>query len=361
MERSLDELRGQAPGTALALRNLESDVATVREALTVETVAREAGLVNAQHLADQVDGLRRRVEETDKKTFEMFVERDRRIDTDESALQQIQRELAAVHRAAAQVHAPIPPGTEAVVCDAGVLLVPRDGVFLPWLAYHRCWETEEADLMAELAGGRTFVDIGAHVGYHTLRLLRRCPDIPRAVAVEAQPANAELLRRNVAVNLPQEVARRVSVLPLAAWDTEGTVRLAQVEPDNSGDHRVLPDGAADGVEVSAVRLGTVPEVTDDPVGLVKVDLQGRDHRALAGLDDVLRRDRPHVVCEFCPDAIAELGDDPADVLAGYRQLGYRPIPVTDDGPVPGDHSDHALIANAMAAGTGFLTLWLRPD
>ncbi|WP_225978389.1 FkbM family methyltransferase [Gandjariella thermophila] len=360
LQRTVDELRMGAPGTALALHNLEADVAAVREALTVESAAREAGLVNAQQLADHVDALRMRVEETDKKTFEMFVDRDRRIDTDEQALRQLRRDLAAVHQAAAQVHAPLPPGAEAVVCDAGVLLVPRDDVFLPWLAYHRSWETGEADLMAELAGGRTFLDIGAHIGYHTLRLLRRCPELPRVVAVEANPANAELLRRNVAVNLPAEIAERVAVLPVAAWDAEGTVRLVQVEADNSGDHRVLPSGDA-GVEVPAVRLGSRPEVAGDPVGLVKVDLQGRDHRALAGLVDVLRRDRPHVVCEFCPSAIDELGDDPADVLAAYRKLGYHPVPVSDDGPVRGDHTDDALITGARESTTGFLTLWLRPD
>jgi FkbM family methyltransferase len=361
IQRSVADLRRQAPGTELALRNLERDVTELRNALTVATAAREAGLVNAQSLAEQVDGLRTRVEQGDKKTFEMFVERDRRVDADELTLQQVKRDLAAVHQAAAQVHAPIPVDAEAVVCDAGVLLVPRDGVFLPWLAYHRSWETDEADLMAELAGAGTFLDIGAHVGYHTLRLLRRCQELPRVVAVEANPANVELLRRNVAVNLPAEIVGRVTVLPVAAWDTEGTVRLVHVESDNSGDHRVLPAGATAGVEVPAVRLDRVPEVAGDPVGLVKVDLQGRDHRALAGLVEVLRRDRPHVVCEFCPGAIIELGDDPADVLAGYRELGYRPVPVTDHGAVLGDHTDQALIEDAQRARTGFLTLWLRPE
>jgi FkbM family methyltransferase len=291
----------------------------------------------------------------------MFVERDRRVDSDEHTLQQVKRDLAAVHQAAAQVHAPIPPGAGVVVCDAGVLLLPNDDVFLPWLEHHRSWETDEAALMTELASRRTFLDIGAHVGYHTLRLLRNCPDVPRVVAVEANPDNVELLRRNLTVNLPTDIAELVTVLPVAAWDAETTVRLVQVEADNSGDHRVLPGEGVEGVEVPALRLGTLPEVAEQPVGLVKVDLQGRDHRALAGLAEVLRRDRPDVVCEFCPSAIEELGDRPDEVLSGYRALGYQPVPVTEDGPVSGDHADATLIDEARRADTGFLTLWLRPS
>jgi hypothetical protein len=110
-----------------------------------------------------------------------------------------------------------------------------------------------------------------------------------------------------------------------------------------------------------VRLDGVPEVSAQPIGLVKVDLQGRDHRALAGLAGILRRDRPHVVCEFCPEAIEELGDDPAAVLAGYRQFGYRPAVVGEDGLVGEGRSDEELVAGARADDRGFVTLWLKPE
>jgi hypothetical protein len=71
-----------------------------------------------------------------------------------------------------------------------------------------------------------------------------------------------------------------------------------------------------------------------------------------------------VVCEFCPSAIEELGDDAEQVLLGYRKLGYRPVPLDPDdeaGPMEGEHTDAELVRAARAAGTGFLTLWLRPQ
>jgi FkbM family methyltransferase len=247
-----------------------------------------------------------------------------------------------------------------VVCDAGELLMPVDRVMLPWLAYHRSWEVDEADLMAGLVGTGTFVDIGAHVGYHTLRLLRQANGVASVVAVEANPVNADYLRRNVVANLGAEGARTVEVLPIAAWDEDGSIRLVQAEDDNSGDHRAheLSDEGAGGVVIPAVRLDGRPEVVDRRVTLVKVDLQGRDHRAIAGLSAVLERDRPHVVCEFCPGAIVELGDDPLQVLLGYRKMGYAPVPLGGDPQV--EHADEDLVRQADAVDTGFVTLWLRP-
>ena len=118
-------------------------------------------------------------------------------------------------------------------------------------------------------------------------------------------------------------------------------------------YRVVPDGS---LRVDAVRLDTVAAVISGEVAVVKVDLQGRDHRAIAGLDAVLRCDRPDVVCEFCPDAIEELGDDPHRVLEDYRALGYAAHDV-DGTPQP---SPAALVRAARDDPAGFRTVWLRP-
>lgn len=310
-----------------------------------------------EQLRDVVGALQDSVEEETKRTFDRFLYRDRRCDQIETDLGQARRDVAAAHAVLVAQHAPppedAPADATAVVCDAGVLLLPADDeVVLPWLRYHRSWETEEAELMARLAGGGVFLDIGAHVGYHTLRLLQ-AGATRRTIAVEAHPGTAELLRRNVQA---APAGQRVLVLPVAAWDTDGEVVLRQVEPGNSGDYRAGPVRAPDGLRVPAVRLADHPEVRAQPIGLVKVDLQGRDHRALAGLREVLLADRPHVVCEFSPDAMTELGDDPLAVLAGYRDLGYEIRDLTGATL----SSDRLTVLRAQRPEAAFLTLWLAP-
>ncbi|KAA9166779.1 FkbM family methyltransferase [Amycolatopsis acidicola] len=335
LQASVDELRERQPGTELALRNLEADLSKVSQGFTGE------------------------LEATNATMSRMFEARDERFDQDEAAIKRITVDVDAMRETARLAHAPIPRDADVVLCDVGSLLMPVDQVMLPWIKFHRSWEPGEAELMAELVRRKpgAILDIGAHVGYHTLRLMRR-PEVSRAVAVEADPVNAQYLRRNLRVNLPEAARALVTVVEAAAWDGAGTLHLSHASPNNSGDNRVSTDGP--GVEVPAVRLDAVPEVTGQPLSLIKVDLQGRDHRALAGLTEVLRRDRPHVVCEFCPNAIEELGDDPEQVLAGYRELGYRPVEVTEDGHLEREQGDTELIRTARRSDKEFITLWLEP-
>ncbi|NUT49699.1 MAG: FkbM family methyltransferase, partial [Saccharothrix sp.] len=357
----LEAVESSVESTRWANEGLKTRLAAAQDEFRSAAQDHAAGVTNLeQRLDTTLERVYSRLDDSDRTTFDRFAERDQRLDGDERRITELARALSAVQDTARLRHAPVPAGADVVVCDAGALLLPVDHVVLPWLAYHRSWEAEEAELMAGLVGDGTFLDIGAHVGYHTLRLLRQVQGVASAVAVEANPVNAEYLRRNVVANLGPEGARLVDVLPLAAWDEDGSIRLVQAEDDNSGDHRAhdVADEAAGGVVVPAVRLDGRPEVVDRRITLVKVDLQGRDHRALAGLTAVLERARPQGVCEFCPGAIAELGDDPLQVLLGYRKLGYAPVPLGGDADA--DHVDEDLVRQADAAESGFVTLWLRP-
>ncbi|MDQ3886438.1 MAG: FkbM family methyltransferase, partial [Actinomycetota bacterium] len=301
----------------------------------------------------RVEALEGRVEEESKRTHALILERDRRADHLDVTCARLERDTAAlVHGVERAAKAKAPVGAVPVLCDAGVLLFPADDqVVRAWVAHHRSWERPEAELLERLARGRpgTFLDVGAHVGYHTVRLLDRLPEM-RAVAVEPNPGILDMLRANL---VAAGIDERVTVLPVAAWDHDTTVGLHQVETGNSGDYRVVPDGP---LRVATLRLDTVAAVISEEVSVVKVDLQGRDHRAISGLDAVLRCDRPDVVCEFCPDAIEELGDDPHHVLEGYWALGYAAHDV-DGTPQP---SPAALVRAARNDPSGFRTVWLRP-
>ncbi|MBA0127504.1 FkbM family methyltransferase [Haloechinothrix sp. YIM 98757] len=352
LHRAVDEWR---PHTERALADLRSDLAELRSTL------------DRLPESPAITGLAARLEDHERLTHRMFQERDTRSDQEERTLARVEQDVTAVHDAVRSVHAPVPDGADVVVCDAGALLLPRDEVMWEWITHHRSWEVREAELMARLIQERpgAFLDIGAHVGYHTLKLLQSCSDAVGVIAVEADRDNFALLRRNIAVNLPDATAARVQALHLAAWDADGEVELVRGAEANSGDHRVHPPdqepGGRERPHVPAARLDGRQDVHGAPVSLVKLDLQGRDHRAIAGLSGIVRRDRPDIVCEFSPEAIIELGDDPSTVLTGYRDLGYTPLVVSEAGPVAVDSSDEELVRTARTATTGFHTLWLRPS
>ncbi|MDV6014550.1 FkbM family methyltransferase [Haloechinothrix sp. LS1_15] len=376
VRRELADVDSWCARTGEAFEALRHDLGQLRD--RVDDIPDRAAL---DELASRIDGQAARIDEHARRTHAMFAERDTRADQHEQAIDRTEHDLNALRQAARLLHSPVPDGADVVICDAGALLLPVDEVMWDWINHHRCWEPEEAELISRLTRlrGGTFLDVGAHVGYHTLRLAQACAGAVTTVAVEVDRTNFAFLERNIAVNLPAAAAERVTALRLAAWDTDGQVELVSRGDANSGDHRVVPARQQPHTPVPAARLDSRPEVTAAPVGVVKLDLQGRDHRALAGLASVVERDRPDIICEFCPEAITELGDDPVKVLAGYRALGYLPTMVGDaaDGPAPAGNGtgvdstltvdapwreapDAEVIRRAREAETGYRTLWLRP-
>lgn len=270
-----------------------------------------------------------------------------------------------------------------VLCDAGLLRLPADDyVMLPLLSSNGVWEPELSTLIDSLVEpGGIFVDIGAYVGYHALRVLSRLGTSGAVVAVEPNAEATILLRHNIAMNVSQPVADRLTVIEAAAWDTPGTLRA---EPAMTGGVQVYPLTATDPAKpapgttpapatddaesqapaepvaptVPAVRLDkeleSVATLQGMPLSVVKVDAPGRGHRALGGLVRLLRRDRPNVFCAFSASQTSAVGDDPTAVLREFDTWGFDVVLLGDDEP-----STPAQVID-RSEGQHSVTLWLRP-
>jgi FkbM family methyltransferase len=120
-------------------------------------------------------------------------------------------------------------------------------------------------------------DLGANVGYASVLLAHRHPDV-RIVAVEPEPSNLALLRRNVE-GLP------VDVVAGAVWPRPGT--LALHDPGKGRWGFRVREGGEDVVAV------TVPELMEraetDFVDLVKLDVEGAELELFSADTDWLDR------------------------------------------------------------------------
>ena len=242
-----------------------------------------------------------------------------------------------------------------VETDVGPLLVPEhDRVIHHVLRDTGIWEKEEADaLRAMLAPGMTFVDVGAHVGYMSLVAAGAVGPTGRGIALEPAPGTFELLRANLARN----GASNVVAIPAAAWKETGPVTFS-LDEFNTGDHRAYARAGAETFEVQGYALDDI--VPDDlNVDVVKVDAQGTDHLALQGMARTLARGRPVLLVEFWPPGITELGDDPLDVLAQYRDMGFS-IAVLGGEHLGPDAPLSCILEAAMASPGSFCNLVLRP-
>jgi FkbM family methyltransferase len=241
--------------------------------------------------------------------------------------------------------------TEELETDVGPLLVHADDeVITPIIRARGTWEPELGEqLRALLRPGMTAVDVGGNIGYVALLMAECVGASGRVIAVEPDPRNAEVLRRNAA----RTRGARIEVIEAAAWSEPTTLDLGLHET-NTGDHRVgLEATGRARVEVPAVRLD---DVLPQKVDLILMDTQASEHVAIRGAAQLIERSRPVLLVEFWPQGVREAGTDPVSVLDGYRAMGLR---VTGaEGELPSDPGH--LVQAVDAAEVPFTTLRLDP-
>jgi FkbM family methyltransferase len=242
--------------------------------------------------------------------------------------------------------------TEEVATDLGPLLAHADDeVITPILRHHGVWEKELGDVLRQvLAPGMTAVDVGANIGYTALLMAQCVGPQGSVVAVEPEPRNAELLRRNAA----RSQGAAIQVIEAAAWSEPTTLQLA-LSATNAGDHRVGSQIAQERVLVDVPAV-TLDDVLPDHVDVLLLDTQASEHIALRGARHLIERSRPLIFLEFWPAGLREAGGDPEAVLAEYRALGFT---VTGaEQPLPSDPGD--LVRAVESADPPFTTLRLAP-
>ncbi len=225
--------------------------------------------------------------------------------------------------------------------DVRFLVDPADRVVGSWLIWHGGWQRREIITAVELlsAAGRlsrdaVFVDVGAHIGTHTVYALRT-GRFARAVAFEPAPRNARLLAMNLELN---GLAGTAVVVPKAAGAITGTAVL-HLHPRNSGAHSIGSPPSVDGRDRLCVPIVRVEDeldalgVTPDRVGLVWVDVEGHEPEVLDGLAVLVARSVP-IAFEFTPSRYDSVTRQRlVDLLVGRyttlyslgRSMGAAPI------------------------------------
>ncbi|MEJ2857431.1 MULTISPECIES: FkbM family methyltransferase [unclassified Saccharothrix] len=344
-------------------------VRDIEDAVVAEAAKRaKQGDALAQRIDKLAVALERtldRIDTLESKVVEVIRDRDHRLDAGLRAANQAQQTADALRRVVVREHErhgeAVPDvRSSLVLTEVGLLRLPSDDAFmLPMLSSNGVWESELSELIDSVVEpDGIFLDVGAYVGYQTVRMLSRFGTGGAVVAVEPCPSARELLLHNVAVNLPERVADRLVVVDAAAWESVGELATQPALTGGVSVAPLAPDAPEDAPRVRSARLDkeleAVPALQGMKLSVVRVDAPGRGHRALAGLVRLLRRDRPHVFLEFSATATESLGDDPVTVLKEFRIWGYDLVPVATR-----EAASPEQIVAAME-GLRTISLWLRP-
>jgi FkbM family methyltransferase len=167
----------------------------------------------------------------------------------------------------------------------------------------------------------TVVDLGANVGLTTLFVAQTFPDA-RYVCVEPNPANAAVLRRNVAW-----LGERAEVIEVVVTDHSGQIAFDDARPSYDG--HIAVSGQT-GRMVQCCTLDEIVTSCDlDRIDLIKIDIEGAEREVVRSSAACLRKVKT-IIIELHGDY--SLSDFEKDVTP----LGFTVVP-------PGSQHGNAMV------------------
>jgi FkbM family methyltransferase len=216
--------------------------------------------------------------------------------------------------------------------DAVLLRVRRppltarvDGVAIRGFLRHRSFLAETMRPRATyvelfqrlLRPGMAVIDGGAHVGLYTVLAARGVGPAGFIIALEPDRYNLAALR----VNVESIGAPNVEVVAEALSDGAGTARFYETRSTIGSSLIARDDAAASMIRTTSIDLLLQGRKVD--ALLVKLNIEGAEPLALAGMRDVLSRiERVAMLIEVNPSLLAAAGEDVAALVSGLRAEGF---------------------------------------
>jgi FkbM family methyltransferase len=164
------------------------------------------------------------------------------------------------------------------------------------IAQHKSWEPHIRAVIEEhLRPGDVFVDVGANVGVMTFAAAKRVGPAGVVVAFEPNKDNARMLLKGIAKN---GFGGFVRLYPFALSEKQGLFGM-----EGFSNTYLVSAGSSERL-VQSMRGDDI--LRGEPrIDFIKLDIEGHEPFALAGMQGVLRTHRPNVLCEFNPRCLRD--------------------------------------------------------
>jgi FkbM family methyltransferase len=229
-------------------------------------------------------------------------------------------------------------GTEVVRLPWGLPIeVNTSEIIGRTISHHGLFEMSVVEAIFRLAGpGDIFLDIGANIGFMSSAAV--AAGAKRIFSFEPHPELFQHLERNISLwsQVQPKIADRICARREAASDTEGTAKLRFPKNGFSRNNglasleigEVYGDGY-DEVEVSTTTLTRIIEQCGEPIGVLKIDIEGHELTAFKAGKTLLQEGR---VRDIIYEDFQGLNSEVSQLLSsfGYSLFGLNK---TLSGPV----------------------------
>ncbi len=168
-------------------------------------------------------------------------------------------------------------------------------------------------------GNCNILDVGANIS--AFSTLAASFTKGKVFSIEPDPANFEYILKNKADNgFDNQFCHNV-----AASDSEGELDFCMAGP---GGHVSAPGWGNEVVKVSSVPLDNF--FKDTKVDFIKLDVEGYELKALAGLRETIKRDMPPICVEINGFTLMKcVLKTPNDLIRDLEERGYRVFVMSD--------------------------------
>lgn len=172
-----------------------------------------------------------------------------------------------------------------------------------------------------VSAGDTAIDLGAHSGFHSIRLLQLVGDTGRVVAVEP----LEVARRGIELLATRD--HRLRVIPAAVGDVRGDAPffIAEQAPEESGlGIRQLYTRPMNFREIR-VPVQALDDIAADlpRISFIKIDVEGAEAAVIRGATAVLTNHRPIFSFEHGCEVCDQLAREGTSMYRIFSDAGYR--------------------------------------
>lgn len=172
-----------------------------------------------------------------------------------------------------------------------------------------------------LSGGGTFIDVGANRGLHSLYAGRVLGSRGHVYSFEPNPETFEVLKAHLTMNQ----VRNCTPINIGISDTDAELKLNLFNDGHSGTCSFVASRQV--VEAVSVPVRPLDEVLDattlaGPL-LIKIDVEGFEHRVLKGMKRFLARTDATVICELTDEWLRQAGSSADALVADMVDSGYR--------------------------------------
>lgn len=186
------------------------------------------------------------------------------------------------------------------------------------------WEPEVAALLVKtIRPGSTVLDIGAHIGTHSVTMGRLVGDGGRVYAFEPQ----RKIYRELVQNMRLNGADNIIPLRYALGSEAGVIEMNPAVAGNEG-HTSVGEGG------DPVELRTIDSFGFRNVSLVKIDVEGFEDPVLAGCVETIAANRPMLILEIqgddnFDDAMPAMRAKIVGTIQTIEAMGYRVVRISE--------------------------------